>query len=141
MLKYDFCEEFLRKIANYINSSPKRSVVFNKFCECFQETNHKILKLCDTRWLLHYSCVDRLLQSWDTIKYFLHEMVVNENTKSGQHLLSLMTNVNIKAYFLFLKYILNLFNSFNAFFQAIETRIYVLQPKSVTFFCKSLKTI
>lgn len=58
-------------------------------------------------------------------------MVVSEKSKSGEHLLSLMENVDTKAYFLFLKYILNFFNSFNAFFQAIETRIHLLQPKSL----------
>ena len=47
----DICEEFLRNIASYINSNPKRSAIFNEFCECFQDTNHKILKLCETRWL------------------------------------------------------------------------------------------
>ncbi|EFN72092.1 Zinc finger protein KIAA0543, partial [Camponotus floridanus] len=127
------CEEFLRKIASYINSSPKRLAVFNEFSECFQDTNRKILKLCDTRWLSHYLCIDRLLELWDSIKYFLNEIVVSEKTKSGEYLLSLMENVNIKAYYLFLKYVLNFFNSFNAFFQAHETRIHILQTKSVNF--------
>lgn len=129
----DFCEEFLKKIASYINSSPKRLAIFNEFCDCFQDTNRKILKLCDTRWLSHYSCIDRVLESWDTIKYFLNEMVMSDKVKSGEYLLSLMENVEIKAYFLFLKYVLNFFNSFNAFFQAHETRIHLLQPKSLNF--------
>jgi len=57
----EFCEEFLRKIANYINTSPKRTAIFNESCDCFQNTNHKILKLCNTRWLSRYLCIDRLL--------------------------------------------------------------------------------
>ncbi|EZA46423.1 hypothetical protein X777_00172, partial [Ooceraea biroi] len=128
-----FCEEFLRKVATYITSSPKRSAVFKEFCECFQDTNRKLLKLCDTRWLSHYSCIDRILESWDTVQHFLNEMVVSEKTKSGEYLLSLMNNVDTKAYFLFLKYVLNCFNSFNAFFQAHETRIHLLHSKSVKF--------
>jgi len=100
----DFCEEFLRKVVNYINSSPKRSAIFKEFCNCFQDTNRKLLKLCDTRWLSHYTCLDRILESWETIKYFLNEMVVSEKTKSGENILSLMNNINIKAYFLFLRY-------------------------------------
>lgn len=121
-----FCEEFLRKIASYINSSPKRLAVFNDFRNCFQDTNRKLLKLCDTRWLSHYLCIDRVLESWNTIKHFLIEMTVSEKTKSGEYLLIIMENVETKAYFLFLKYALNLFNSFNAFFQAHETKIHLL---------------
>lgn len=60
-------------------------------------------------------------------------MVVSEKTKSEEYLLSLRGNVDIKAYFLFMKYVLNLFNTFNAFFQAHETRIHLLKPKSVNF--------
>ncbi|XP_070529959.1 zinc finger protein 862-like [Cardiocondyla obscurior] len=127
------CEEFLRKISTYINNSPKRLAIFNEFTECFQNNTHKILKLCDTRWLTHYSCVDRVLESWDSIQYFLHDMVVNEKSKSAEYLLSLMINVETKEYFLFLKYILNVFNTFNAYFQAAETKIYLLQSKSVDF--------
>jgi len=127
------CEEFLKKIASYINSSPKRSAIFREFSECFQETSHKILRLSDTRWLSRHLCVERILTSWDTIKHFLTEMVVSEKTKSGEYLLSIMQNIDMKAYLLFLKYILNFLNTFNAFFQAVETRIHLLQPKSMNF--------
>ena len=123
----------MRKLASYINSSSKRTAIFNEFCDCFQDTNRKILKVCETRWLTHYSCIERVLESWDTITHFLNEMVVSEKTKSGEYLLSLIQNVDLKAYFLFLKYVLNFFNAFNAFFQAIETKIHLLQSKSVTF--------
>jgi len=50
----EFCEEFRRKIANYINTNPKCPAIFNEFCECFQDTEHKILKLCDTLTLFMY---------------------------------------------------------------------------------------
>ncbi|KAL6419177.1 hypothetical protein ACFW04_014054 [Cataglyphis niger] len=101
------CEEFLRKITTYINTSPKHSAIFNEF---------------------------RLFESWDTIKYFLNKIV--DQPKSAKHLLSIMENVNIKAYFLFLKYVLNFLNQFNAFFQVIETRIHLLQPRFVNFLIK-----
>jgi len=48
-----------------------------------------------------------------------------------------MRKVDTKAYFLFLKYILNEFNAFNAFFQG--TRIHLLQSKSVNFLFKVCK--
>lgn len=101
----DFCEEFLRKIATFINSSPKRSAVFDEFRACFQDTNRKLLKLCDTRWLTYYSCTDRVLESWNIIKYFLSDMIVSEKSKTGEYLSSLIVNIATKAYFLFLKYV------------------------------------
>ncbi|KAG5328555.1 SCND3 protein, partial [Acromyrmex heyeri] len=128
----DFCEEFIKKIARYINSSPKRSAVFTEFYECFQEKSLKILKLCDTRWFSRYFCVERLLEYWDTIRYFLYEIVVSEKAGPAKDLLFIMDNVETKAYFLFLQYILDLFNKFNAHFQSLQTRIHELQPKSLT---------
>ncbi|KAL6420215.1 hypothetical protein ACFW04_011775 [Cataglyphis niger] len=48
------------------------------------------------------------------IKLFLTKIIISEKTKSGTYLLSMMQNLDIKAYFLFLQ-------------------IYLLQPKSVEF--------
>ncbi|KAL6417143.1 hypothetical protein ACFW04_014655 [Cataglyphis niger] len=95
-----YCIKFLKKFATFINSSSKRSAIYQEFCKCFQETNLKILKLSNTR----------LLESWDIIKLFLNEITISEK-----------------------KHILNFLNSFNAFFQAVEARIHLLQPKSVAF--------
>ncbi|EZA62160.1 hypothetical protein X777_06109, partial [Ooceraea biroi] len=127
------CAKIPKKIASYINSSPKRTAIFHEFCNCFQEKYRKILRLSDTRWLSHYTCVERLLQSWCTITHFLQEMVVSEKCKSAIHLLSMIDNVELKAYFLFLKYVLHFFNAFNAFFQSTETRVHLLQLKSSNF--------
>jgi len=44
-----------------------------------------------------------------------------------------MQKHKLKAYLLFLKYTLNCFNLFNAYFQAVETKIYLLQPKLLGF--------
>ncbi|XP_066598916.1 zinc finger protein 862-like [Prorops nasuta] len=127
----DICEDFIKKISTYINNSPKRSAIYDEIHEAFQEKKHKILKLCDTRWLCRYTCIERILNSWNSIEKFLREMVVCEKTTSAQELLSIVENVDIKAYFLFLKYVLNLFNAFNAFFQSYETRVHLLRSKSV----------
>lgn len=58
---------------------------------------------------------------------------MSDKTKSAEYLLSMMENLELKPYFLFLKYILHFFNVFNAFFQSGETRIHLLQLKSVNF--------
>ncbi|XP_066583780.1 protein FAM200A-like [Prorops nasuta] len=127
----DFCEDFMKKISTYVNSSPKRSAIYEEFSTAFQEKNKKILKLCDTRWLCRYQCIERILTSWNSIVNFLREMVVSENSKTAQDLLSTVENVDTKAYFLFLKFVLNYFNSFSAYFQTRETRVHLIYDKSV----------
>jgi len=126
----DYCEDFVKKLGYYINSSPKRSAIFDEFCECFMTENRKILKLSDTRWLSRHACIERLLELWDTIELFLREIVMSDKTKTGENLLCTMQKPDLKAYLYFLKHILHFLNSFNAFFQALETRIHLLQPKS-----------
>jgi len=101
----DFCEEFIKKNAGYINNSSKRSTVFTKFFECFQEKSLKILKLYDTRFLIIFV----LKEYWDIIRYFLYEIVESEKAGPAKNLLSIMDNVETKAYFLFLQYILDFF--------------------------------
>lgn len=134
------CEEFVKKVANYITNSPKRTAIFPEFSatflECFQEKSHKILKLSEMQWLCHHMCIEKLLESWDTIKYFLNETILSEKTKCGEDILCEMQKVDTKAYLLFLKYILHFFNTFNTFFQAVETRIHLLYPKSIDFLIK-----
>jgi len=75
----------------------------------------------------------------ETIEYFLNEMVVSEKTKSGENILFLMNNIDIKAYFLFLRYVLYFFNAFNAISQVRETRIHLLHSMLI-FLYKLLKT-
>ncbi|KYN05168.1 PREDICTED: uncharacterized protein LOC108771904 [Cyphomyrmex costatus] len=125
------CEEFVTKISDYINCSPKCSSVFSEFCEYFQE-NNRVSRLGDTRWRSHYLCIKKLLESWDAIKHFLNEISVNEKTRSEECLLSMMDNIELKAYFLFLEYALNFFHKFSTFFQGSDTRVHTLQPKSAS---------
>lgn len=135
----DYCEEFIKKVANYTHSNSKRLTIFEEFAESYQKTNRKILKLSNTRWLSQLSIIEKLLQHWNALLSSLEEPGVNEKTKSREYLLTLMQKPDVKAYLLFLKYILYYFNSFNAFFQSLETRIQLLQPKSLqllTTICK-----
>ncbi|EZA47181.1 hypothetical protein X777_16585, partial [Ooceraea biroi] len=95
-----FCDDFFKKLVYLL-------IKFQDFTECFQQSSHKILKLANTRWLSRRSCISRLLEYW-VIHY---------------------AQCRYKSIFLFLDYILNFFNIFNAYFQAEKTRIYLLQPK------------
>jgi len=50
-----------------------------------------------------------LKEYWDIIRYFLYEIVESEKAGPAKNLLSIMDNVETKAYFLFLQYILDFF--------------------------------
>ncbi|XP_066585180.1 protein FAM200A-like [Prorops nasuta] len=123
-------EELIKNIAAFINSSPKKTAIFRDFQKCFAQTEAGILKLAETRWLSRHNCIERILKNWDVLNSFLLEQA-SENNKQATELHKCMQNVETKAYLHFLDYTLNKFNSFNAEFQARETKIHLLQPKSM----------
>jgi len=131
------CEELLRKVASFITSSPKRACIFKQFQNSFNCNERKILKLSETRWLSRHLCVARLNENWNVLLKFLQEEQLSEKSKSGAALLATMQNPEVRAYSLFLEYILDAFNKFNASFQAQETKVYLLQSAAENL----LKTI
>jgi len=64
---------------------------------------------------------------------FLQEEQFSEKSNSGAALLSMMQNPEIHAYLLFLEYILDDFNKFNAYFQSQKTKIHLLQSAAENF--------
>ncbi|KYN17826.1 hypothetical protein ALC57_09864 [Trachymyrmex cornetzi] len=121
-------EELLRKVASFTCSSSKRVCIFEQFQKsfCFDETCRKILKLKHDGFPRH-TCVARLNENSDVLLKFLQEEQLSEKSKPGAALLSLKQNSEILAYLLFLEYILDAFNKFNASFQTEETKVHLLQ--------------
>lgn len=61
-------------------------------------------------------------------------VAVNEDhLKSAETILEFLNNNVVKAYFYFLKYALNLFNSFNAMFQSEKIIIHKMYSRSIRF--------
>jgi len=60
-------------------------------------------------------------------------MAFNKKSEIEKNLLFIMQKHELKPYLLFLKYTLNFLNSFNAYFQAVETKIYLLQPNHIKY--------
>ncbi|XP_066583071.1 protein FAM200A-like [Prorops nasuta] len=125
-----FPEEFVKKIVNFVSGSPKRTAIFREFQRCFAGKITNLLKHAETRWLTRYKCIDRVLEYWDVLNNFLLEQS-SENNMQAYELHQCMQNAETKAYLYFLHFILNKFNTFNAEFQARETKLHLLQPKSV----------
>ncbi|KYM93673.1 hypothetical protein ALC62_15723 [Cyphomyrmex costatus] len=137
------CEELLRKVASFISNSPKRVCIFSQFQKSFSfdGTCRKILKLSETRWLSRHACVARLNENWDVLLKYLQKEQFSEKSKSGAALLSMMQNPEIHAYLLFLEYILDAFNKFNAFFQTEEIKVHLLQSAAENLLKTVLKNV
>jgi len=89
------------------------------------------LKLADTRWLAMHQCVVRMLECWNSLTHYFLVAVNEDHLKSAETILESLNNNIVKAYFYFLKYALNLFNSFNAMFQSEKIIIHKMYSHSI----------
>ncbi|KAL0104002.1 hypothetical protein PUN28_016986 [Cardiocondyla obscurior] len=106
------CENLIRNIHSYISGSSKRCAILREFEEFFNVESNKLLKLCNTRWLILQKCVARILENWEILKNYFIVAVVEDKLQTAEIILDNLNNNKIKAYFLFLKYVLNFFNNF-----------------------------
>jgi hypothetical protein len=105
----------VRNIATYILGSAKRCAELLEFQEYFNGAKKKILKVASRRWLSLHMCVERILENWDVLFDFFQLAAVEDHLKSAANILEEMRNPLNKAYLLFLSFVLNYFNKFNAF--------------------------
>jgi len=126
----DSCENLVRGIATYISGSAKRCAILTEFQEFFQVERQKILRLCNTRWLVLQNCVIRILDQWEVLKTYFILATIEDKSKSAEVILTQLNDNVIKSYLLFLKYSLNYFNKFNALFQSRKTLIHTLYANS-----------
>lgn len=124
-------EELLRNVYSYVSGSAKRSAQLQEMQEYFGEKKHKMLKLATTRWLSRFECVCRVLENWNTLENYFTIAVYEDKLKSAELILSELKNVYTKAYLLFLKYTLKIFNTFNTLFQNRKPLIHVLYTECI----------
>lgn len=133
-------EELIRSIATYCSGSAKRYAQLCELQDYFHVERKKILKLASTRWLSMHQCVSRVLDCWAVLLNFFRIAVVEDKLLAAQNILAAMENNYNKAYLLFLKYVLNIINSFNALFQSRNVLIHKMYEASVNIlkeFCSN----
>lgn len=123
-------EELLRNISTYCSGSAKRCAQLCEIQDYFHIERKKILKLSTTRWLSMYQCVNRILELWTALLHYFRIAVVEDKLLSAENILKAMENHFTKAYLLFLKYVLNIINSFNALFQSKTILIHKITEES-----------
>lgn len=120
-------EKLARDICNYFKNS---SVRLNHLKECQVFLNikpHKILKLCQTRWLSLQSVVNRIVEQYDPlILFFTNESFKRFKEDNPDHILAALKNPIYKMYFLFLSYTLELVNNLNLEFQSNSLKLHKL---------------
>lgn len=84
-----------------------------------------------------HQCVVRMLECWNSLTHYFLVAVNEDHLKSAETVLESLNNNVVKAYFYFLKYSLNLFNTFNAMFQTDKIIIHKMYSHSL----KLIKTL
>lgn len=130
------CDYLVHAISTYISNSPKRSAILCDYQKFFAVESRKVLKLSGTRWLVLQKCVARLLENWEVLKHYFYLEVFETKNKCAQDISNLLCDNSIKAYMLFLKYVLNIFNEFNASFQSRNILIHILSQSCQQFIKK-----
>lgn len=123
-------EDLLRNISSYCSGSAKRCAQLCEMQDFFHVERKKILKLASTRWLSMHQCVARVLENWTVLMHYFRIAVVEDKLHMAETILKAMENHFTKAYLLFLKYVLNIMNLFNALFQSKTVLIHKITEAS-----------
>lgn len=123
-------EDLLRNISSYCSGSAKRCAQLCEMQDFFHVERKKNLKLASTRWLSMHQCVARVLENWTVLMHYFRIAVVEDKLHMAETILKAMENHFTKAYLLFLKYVLNIMNLFNALFQSKTVLIHKITEAS-----------
>jgi len=120
------CENLIRWVSTYVLGSANRYAILGEFQDFFNMERNTILKLSNIRWLVLEKCIIRILDDWVALTNYFVLATVEDNSKSAEIILAQLNNSSNEAYFLFLKYVLNFFNSFNALFQSRKILVHLV---------------
>ncbi|KAK2715917.1 hypothetical protein QYM36_010478 [Artemia franciscana] len=134
-------DEFVRDVYNYIQHSPKRIAAYAEFQGITDTKNHRLLKVCDVRWLSLESVVMRILEQWRALKVYFYEEFKAIKSASAEKVLKMMENVYTKLYLQFLGFILPQVNKLNILFQAEGVRLHCLCNEVSTVFGTILRNL
>src|SRR5277367_672053 len=117
-------EGFIKNVCFYFSRSSKRNHQFQLIQDIVQAQKHKVLKLCETRWLSREAVIERILEQWDALHlYFQSEASVDKVDGAGQ-ILQMINTAGTKHMLLFVSYILGKVNVMNMEFQSENFRLH-----------------
>lgn len=122
-------EDLLRNIGSHFSRSYGRQLAFQEFQEFFRVDIHKILSPSTTRWLSLKECVDRILEQYIALEYYLRDTARDDPSKTLQNMVDTMNNVFTKAYLEFMSYVLGILCDFNKMFQSEQPLLHQVKPE------------
>ena len=122
-------EELLIDVYFHFSHGAKRKEEYREFLEFCDVAPLKILKHASTRWLSLEKCVNRFLQQWPALLSYFESHEDRERPGRVKRCADYLASVEMKAYFVFLSFILQPLNSFNTIFQTDATQIAILIPE------------
>lgn len=126
-------ESLCRNIYSYFSHSPKRIEELKEFQDYCSVKPHKILGVCQTRWLSLEGVILRIIEQWDSLKLYFISCYYEVQGVKPAHIAEEMTS-KVKCYFLFLSYILPIINNLNKEFQSESSRLPYLYASIKTNF-------
>ena len=122
-------EELLIDVYFHFNHSAKRKEEYREFLEFCDVAPLKILKHANTHWLSLDKCINRFLQQWSALLSYFESHEDRERPGRVKRCADYLASVEMKAYFMFLSFILEPLNAFNTIFQTDATQIAILIPE------------
>ena len=122
-------EELLIDVFFHFNHSAKRKEIYREFLEFCDVAPLKILKHATTRWLSLQRCVKRFLQQWPALLSYFRSHEDCDHPGRVKRCADYLASLEMKAYFMFLAFILEPLNQFNTIFQTDATQIAILLPE------------
>lgn len=126
-------ETLLHNLYSYFSRSPKRQSVLEEIQTYFKKATLKILGPSKTRWLALLKCVERVLDQWDVLINLFRLAAFEDKNQVGNLILNELQNPFVKAYLMFFKFILPVFNQFNAVFQSEKVMIHIISTECERF--------
>ncbi|KAK3921787.1 LOW QUALITY PROTEIN: Zinc finger protein 862 [Frankliniella fusca] len=122
-------EDLARNTHNFFKHSSKKVAQFAEFQQYLEVSEHKMLLLSLTRWLCLRENVDRILEQWEPLRLYLTEARFEDNTHATELLFQWLHDPVMKAYYLFLSWVLPKISTMNAYFQQSKVVVTNLHDK------------
>lgn len=108
----------------------KRQKEFKDFQIFINTKPHKLLQVCQTRWLSLISCVKRVIKQYSALKLYFEREHLLDNKEN--HIYSILSNPFTELYLDFLDFVLPIFTNVNIAFQSESPQIHHIYSKVAT---------
>jgi len=119
-------KQLSKDICFYFSHSNKRNHTLNLIQDVVANKKHKILKLCQTRWLSRGQVVDRIIEQWDALELYFQCESQTDKVDNAGHIYKTMHTAGTKHMLLFVAYVLQKVNAMNLEFQSQQLRLHKL---------------